>query len=406
MKNYQEALEWMYGRLPMYQREGKPAVKKGLDNIRAFLDLLKNPQNDVPVIHVAGTNGKGSVASMLASVLKDAGYKVGLYTSPHLKDFRERITVNGKPVQMKVVTGFVRRHKSFIEEKNLSFFELTVAMAFFYFKKMKANVAVVETGLGGRLDSTNVVKPVMSIITNVQKDHIDMLGTTLREIAFEKAGIIKPKTPVIAGFPDPEVKWVIEETARQRQAPLIWVEQEAPSYYESDLKGPYQSKNIAIVLAAVDRLRMQGWHVSESSLRSGLLHVKENTGFRGRWDLIGRNPTILLDTAHNPPAFDAVLKGLNKMMAERKHFVLGFVRGKDVEEIVKKLPSGAAYYLSAPDVPRAMPVEELAKVFDKYGFSYETYPGVRDAFQAAKENAGRNDLIIVTGSTFTVAEVL
>ncbi len=406
MKNYQEALQWMYGRLPMYQRVGKPAVKKGLKNIRAFLDLLKNPHEHLPVIHIAGTNGKGSVASMLASVLSESGYKAGLYTSPHLKDFRERITVNGKPVQMKVVTGFVRRHRDFIEKQGLSFFELTVAMAFYYFKKMRCDVAVVETGLGGRLDSTNVVRPILSIITNIQKDHTDTLGESLVEIAREKAGIIKPRIPVIAGFPSLEVKTVLEEIAQKNASQILFVEQEAPSYYESDLKGPYQFKNIAIVLAAVERLRMQGWHISESTLRSGLLHVKENTGFRGRWELIGRNPTILVDTAHNPPAFETILRGLNKMVAKQKHFVLGFVKDKEVKEMVKMLPAEARYYLSAPNVPRAMPIEDLAEIFKKYALPFETFQKVSDAFEAAKEKADRDDLIMVTGSTFTVAEVL
>jgi len=405
MKTYEETLDWMYSKLPMYQRIGKKAMKPGLENTRLFLDLMKNPEKKYPIVHIAGTNGKGSVAHMLTSVLMECGYQVGLYTSPHLKDFRERIKVNGKPVRKKFVIGFINRYRPFIEEHELSFFEITVAMAFQYFQKNRVDIAIIETGLGGRKDSTNVVMPILCIITNIQKDHTDVLGETPAEIAREKAGIIKPGIPVIVGEAPPEALDVIREIARENAAEFI-LASEPPFYYETDLKGPYQQKNIPIVIEAVNHLRVSGFTISERNLRNGLMKVKENTGLRGRWDIVSEQPVILFDTAHNPAAMRWVMEGIAKMPVKNKHFVLGFVKGKDIGEMLALMPDDAHYYISEASVPRAMPKEQIAAVLDTMGRSYDLYPTLQEAFEAAKKNAATDDLIFVGGSTFTVGELI
>ncbi len=405
MKNYETTVDWMFSKLPMYQRIGRKAFKKDLTNIIDFLDVLKNPERRYPAVHVAGTNGKGSVASMLASVLIEAGYKVGLYTSPHLKDFRERIKVNGNPVRKRFVTGFINRHKAFLEAKQLSFFEMTVAMAFDYFAKNKVDIAVIETGLGGRLDSTNVIMPLLSIITNVQMDHTDLLGDTLEKIAYEKAGIIKPAVPVVIGEVEPQVMRVFEETAREQGAEIL-LPSEDFGRYETDLKGPYQKNNLPLVLEAVNHLRASGFSISESVLRSGLMKVKENTGFRGRWEMISDNPYILFDTAHNFDAIKLVLNELKNLDVHKKHFVLSFVKDKNVKEILGLFPQDAQYYISQSSVPRAMPKEELSALMQDAGLPYQVFDDLCSAFETAKENAGKNDLIFVGGSTFTVAELI
>ena len=405
MKTYEDAMAWMYGQLPVYQRQGKKALRKGLQGVSAFLHKLKNPHLAYPVIHVGGTNGKGSVASMIASVLKEAGYKVGLYTSPHLKDFRERIRVNGKPIQRKVVTGFVRHYRDYFLENNLSLFEISVVMAFEYFKKMKVDVAVVEVGLGGQFDSTNVVQPVLSVITRIRKDHTEILGDSLEQIAKEKAGIIKEGVPVVLGQDNMEVLETIRSIAREKRAPFILATaQEFPC--ECDLSGPYQKNNIDLTVSVINYLRTQGWHITESALVNGLSRVKKNTGLRGRWEVIKEYPLILVDTGHNPDAFEFIVKGLEQLRADKRFFVLGFVQGKDVGEIVRLLPRDAAYFLATPDVPRGMPVEETAKYFEEAGLSYRTFPSVSAALEAAKNEAGIADLIFVGGSTFTVAEII
>jgi len=405
MKNYDETIRWMYSKLPMYQRIGKKAMKTDLGNIRLFAEKMKNPEKKYPVVHIAGTNGKGSVAHMLTSVLMECGYQVGLYTSPHLKDFRERIKVNGKPVRKKFVIGFINRYKDFIEEHNMSFFEITVAMAFQYFQKNRVDIAIIETGLGGRLDSTNIVMPILCIITNIQKDHTDTLGETYREIAAEKAGIIKPGIPVVVGEVPPEAREVIEETARKNAAEVIYATENGYDY-ETDLRGPYQRKNIPVVIEAVNHLRVYGFTISERNLRNGLKKVKENTGFRGRWDIVSEHPLILFDTAHNPAAMQWVAKGIANLDVDNKHFVLSFVKDKDIKSMLELLPADGQYYISEARIPRAMPKEEVASVLESLNRNYRLYPSLDEAFEAAKSSASENDLIFVGGSTFTVAELL
>ncbi len=405
MKTYEETLDWMYSKLPMYQKTGKNALKKDLTNITKFLDYIKHPEQKFRAVHVAGTNGKGSVSHMIASVLIEAGYKVGLYTSPHLKDFRERITVNGKPIRKKYVMGFINRYHDFLEENALSFFEMTVAMAFEYFAKHKVDLAVIETGMGGRLDSTNVIMPILTIITNIQKDHTEFLGETLKEIAAEKAGIIKPGIPVIVGEMEPDIMKVIREFAEKSGAEFIMAPGEA-GFYETDLKGPYQKRNLPIVIEAINHLRALGFAVSEPLLVSGLMKVKQNTGFRGRWDITSFRPLILFDTAHNPAAIKIVMDEIKKMDVDNKHFVLSFVKGKDVNEMLSYFPQDGRFYISQARIPRALPKEKLAEIMEARGLDYSVYENLNDAFEAAKEKADENDLIFVGGSTFTVAELI
>ncbi|NPA42523.1 MAG: bifunctional folylpolyglutamate synthase/dihydrofolate synthase [Chlorobi bacterium] len=405
MKTYEDVLRWMYSKLPMYQRVGEKAVKKDLRNISLLAEEMKHPEKRYPSVHIAGTNGKGSVAHMLASVLMEAGYTVGLYTSPHLKDFRERIKVNGVPVRKKFVIGFIKRYKDFIEKHGLSFFEMTVGMAFQYFWKNRVDIAIIEAGLGGRLDSTNIITPVLCIITNVQKDHTDMLGETYEEIAREKAGIIKPGIPVIVGEMPPEALEVIREVARENASEIIYPTVD-PDLYETDLKGPYQKKNLQLVLEAVNHLRVIGFGISERRMREGLMKVKENTGFRGRWDIVSEHPLILFDTAHNPAAMEIVMDEIKKMPVEDKHMVLGFVKGKDVCAMLDFMPEDAYYYISEAQVPRAMPKEEVADYLKKMGKKYATYDTLSEAFEAAKMKAGPDDLIFVGGSTYTVGELI
>ena len=405
MKNYESVIEWMFSKLPMYQRIGKNAFKKDLTNISLFLEHIKHPENKFKSVHIAGTNGKGSVACMLASVLMESGYKVGLYTSPHLKDFRERIKVNNKPIRKKFIMGFINRHKDFLEKHNLSFFEMTVAMAYEYFYRNNVDIAIVETGMGGRLDSTNVINPVLTIITNVQKDHTEFLGDTLEKIAAEKAGIIKPGIPVVVGDTNPPVLDVIRETASKNGAEVSLPSVD-PDKYETELKGPYQKHNLAVVLEAVNHLRVLRFAISESTLRKGLLNVRKNTDLRGRWDVVSEKPLIIFDTAHNPDAVKIVCDELEKTGKEKKHFVLSFVKGKDVEKMLSYFPEKAEYYISQAKIPRALPVKELASIFRKSGRSFQIFDNLKDAFDEAKQKAGENDLIFVGGSTFTVAELI
>jgi dihydrofolate synthase/folylpolyglutamate synthase len=405
MKNYESVIEWMFSKLPMYQHVGKKAFKKDLTNISLLLDHIKHPEKKFKSVHIAGTNGKGSVACMLASVLIEAGYKVGLYTSPHLKDFTERIKVNNKPVRKKFIMGFINRHKDFLEEHGLSFFEMTVAMAYEYFFRNNVDIAIIETGMGGRLDSTNVITPVLSVITNIQKDHTEFLGETLEEIALEKAGIIKPGVPVILGDDNPAVRKVIENVAKQNAVELI-IPAVDPERYETDLKGPYQKQNLSVVLEAVNHLRVLGFALSEPVLRKGLSQVRRNTGLRGRWDVVSKNPLIIFDTAHNPAAVKIIAEALNGKDAEKKHFVLSFVKGKDIRKMLSYFPDDARYYISEAKIPRAFPVDELARIFEKSGRRFEIFRTVKEAFEAAKQAAGKRDLIFVGGSTFTVAEVI
>ena len=390
----------------MYQRQGKQAFKKDLANIIAFDKYMGQPSQKFKSIHIAGTNGKGSVSHFLASILQESGYKTGLYTSPHLTDFRERIRTNGQMIRKNCVINFVKRHKKFFDKHRLSFFEMTVGMAFEHFAKKQVDIAVIETGLGGRLDSTNIICPELSIITNIGFDHTNMLGDTLTKIAREKAGIIKPNTPVVIGRKQPETYPVFEQVAHLKNAPLIYAEDFKINKYESGLKGNYQQENIRTVMAAVNELRQRAWQIPENAIKAGLKNVVKNTGLRGRWDILQTNPLVIADTAHNQDGITAVMKQLLEMPHKNLHMVLSFVNDKDLNKILPLFPKNATYYFSKAQIPRALDEKILQHKAAKHGLKGQSFSNITQAYQAAKEAAGTDDLIYIGGSTFTVAEVL
>ncbi len=403
--NYKQTVDWLYEKLPMFQRAGVSAYKKDLGNITALMYHLGNPHTQFKSIHVAGTNGKGSTSHLLASVLQDSGYKTGLTTSPHLKDFRERIRVNGKICPEEFIIEFVRKNGEFIESLKASFFEVSIAMAFEYFAKEKVDIAVIETGLGGRLDSTNIITPVLSVITNIGLDHMSILGDTLPEIALEKAGIIKPNIPVVIGESNTEIHSVFVQKAKETGSEIVFAEDFNHPEYESDLIGIYQKKNKKTVLTAIDVLRKSGFEIPEKSILKGFLQVISTTGLRGRWEILQKNPLIVADTAHNPHGLVEIKKQLEITDYENLHLVLGFVNDKDVLSILNFFPSTAHYYFSAPDVPRKLLIEELKKIIPE-SWKANYYRTVKEALIAAKTSAQSQDLIYIGGSTFVVAEVI
>lgn len=390
----------------MYQRQGKAAYKANLDNIELLAAHLGNPQNDFKSIHVAGTNGKGSTSHMLASVLQEAGYKVGLYTSPHLKDFRERIRINGKPVSKQFVMGFVKKHKAFFEANNLSFFEMTVGMAFTSFAKEKVDIAIVEVGLGGRLDATNIITPELSVITNIGMDHTQFLGDTLEKIAAEKAGIIKEGVPVVIGEFQKETEGVFSTLSRKRNAPLIKAYEFDSLPMQSDLKGNYQKHNIKTVQVTIAQLQKKGWAIGIQHIAKGLKDVTGNTGLLGRWQELGTSPKIICDTGHNKEGLGYVIEQIGREKFDRLHMVLGVVSDKDLASVLPLFPKRATYYFCKPNVPRGMEVQKLRKEASTFELIGKAYPSVKDALEKAKRNAGEKDLIFVGGSTFVVAEIL
>lgn len=389
----------------MFQRAGVSAYKKDLGNIKALMQHLGNPHTQFKSIHIAGTNGKGSTSHLLASVLQESGYKTGLTTSPHLKDFRERIRVNGKICPEEFVIEFVEKNGTFIESLKASFFEVSIAMAFEYFAQEKVDIAVVETGLGGRLDSTNIITPILSVITNIGLDHTSILGETLPEIALEKAGIIKPYVPVVIGESTDEIQPVFLQKAEETGSEILFAEDFQYPEYESDLIGIYQKKNKRTVLAALSVLRKSGFTISEKSIQKGFLNVISTTGLRGRWEILQKSPLIVTDTAHNPHGLAEIKKQLEITDYENLHLVLGFVNDKDVLSILSFFPETAHYYFSAPDVPRKLPIEELKKIIPT-NWKATYFPTVQEALDAAKNSAQPKDLIYVGGSTFVVAEVI
>ncbi len=420
--NYAETLTYLYQNLPMFQRIGAVAYKSDLTNTIALCEALGNPQNKFKSIHIAGTNGKGSSSHMLASVLQAAGYRTGLYTSPHLKEFTERIRINGIEVDQDFVVDFVERIKPSIEEIQPSFFEITVAMAFDYFVHQEVDVAVIEVGLGGRLDSTNVITPALSLITNISWDHMDLLGDTLNKIALEKAGIIKTKVPVVISERQAEVEDVFRLKAQECNSNITFasdlfkVTQESEGSYSIynddhqyslavDLKGGYQTRNIAGVLSCIRELRKIGFTISDQHVAAGLKNVMQRTGLRGRWQILGRNPLIICDTGHNEAGIREIIKQINETKHHHLHMVLGFVRDKDISKVLSLLPASATYYFCAASIPRAMPSEELKQKAEGFGLNGNAYGNVKEAIQAAKENSAMDDLIFVGGSTFIVAEV-
>lgn len=403
---YQETLDWMFVQLPMYQNQGSVAYKADLSNALLLAKHLGNPERDLKTIHIAGTNGKGSTSSMIASVLQEAGYKVGLYTSPHLKDFRERIKINGETISEEYVCSFIADNKSFFEDHQLSFFEMTVGMAFQYFKNEEVDVAVIEVGMGGRLDATNIITPLLSVITNIGKDHTAFLGSELGEIAGEKAGIIKQAIPVVIGEYTTETRNVFLAKASEKQAPIYFASDTfADQDLVSDLKGDYQEKNIRTVRQAIALLR-EHFVITEQQEEEGLLHVVQNTGLLGRWQVLQHTPKVIADTAHNAHGLSIVMKQLVHESYKTLYFVLGVVSDKDLDEILPLLPKEAKYLFAKPQVARGLDAVELSEAAALYGLEGEVCGSVSEAYSKALQEASPLDVIYIGGSTFVVAEVL
>jgi dihydrofolate synthase/folylpolyglutamate synthase len=427
--NYSQTVDYLYSRLPMFTRVGASAFKKDLDNTIALCNALDNPQNKYKTIHIGGTNGKGSTSHMLAAILQKAGYKTGLYTSPHLKDFRERIRINGKMVSKSFVTNFVKTQKELISKIEPSFFEVTVGMAFSYFEQEKVDVAVIEVGLGGRLDSTNIIHPDLSVITNISLDHTNMLGNTFGEIAFEKAGIIKTNTPAVIGERHPETDPVFIKKAKEQHASLIFAEDDLKATNVSkksstlkldiiqvdqpllkglhlDLTGTYQLKNILTVIEAVQQLRKIGYQIADEATYQALKNVKKLTGLKGRWQTLSKNPLVICDTGHNKAGITEVIQNINQIPYENLHMVIGMVKDKDISAVLALLPKNANYYFCQPQLERALPANELAEQAANYHLKGKTFNTVEAALANAKSKASNKDLIFVGGSTFVVAEII
>ncbi|WP_028892751.1 folylpolyglutamate synthase/dihydrofolate synthase family protein [Tenacibaculum sp. 47A_GOM-205m] len=400
---YQEVLDWMFAQLPMYQRQGKAAFKKDLTNIIALSEELGNPHKKFKTIHVGGTNGKGSTSHMVASILQEAGYKVGLYTSPHLKNFTERIRVNGEEISREAVIDFIESNKFFLENQGLSFFEMTVGMAFEEFANQKVDIAVIEVGLGGRLDSTNIITPEVSVITNIGLDHTQFLGETLPEIAFEKAGIIKYGVPVVIGEHQKETESVFTAKAEECKAPIVFAS-DNPKNYTTDLLGDYQKNNVTTAVTAIQQLK--GFSISEENIKNGLLKVVKNTNLKGRWQVLQNNPKVICDTAHNKEGLFYTLKQLKKENYKQLHMVLGVVSDKNLSEILPMFPKNAMYYFCKPNIPRGLSADELNEQAKEFGLVGEVFDSVSQALEKSKENAVKEDVIYIGGSTFVVAEIL
>ncbi|HEY0030697.1 MAG TPA: folylpolyglutamate synthase/dihydrofolate synthase family protein [Bacteroidia bacterium] len=430
--NYQQTLEYLYSQLPMFQRIGSAAYKADLNNTLDICRLLNNPEKEFRSIHVAGTNGKGSTSHMLASVLQSAGLKVGLYTSPHLKDFRERIKINGEFIPQEYVIDFVEKYRKDFEKIQPSFFEMTVGLAFDYFANEQVDIAVIEVGLGGRLDSTNVILPEISVITNISFDHTALLGNTIEQIAFEKAGIVKSGVPLIIGESQEIAQDVFIQKAREKSTSIVFadkrckvknvritndtkplliadVEKDGVLTYEnleSELLGLYQQKNIATVLCAIEILKEKGFHLPEGVIRNGIKNVVSQTSLFGRWQILSTKPLVIADTGHNEAGIKEVLQQIGQTNHEHLHFVLGMVNDKDIAGVLKLLPKDASYYFCKANIPRALETEELCRQATAIGLQGKVYSSVVNALEAAKANASSNDLVFVGGSTFTVAEVV
>ena len=405
--NYKETLEWMFNQLPMYQTQGASAYRKDITNTVLLADHLGNPEKKLKCIHVAGTNGKGSTSHLLASVLQEAGYKVGLYTSPHLKDYRERIKINGEPISEQYVCKFIEQNKMFFEANQLSFFEMTVGLAFEYFVHQKTDINVIEVGMGGRLDSTNIITPIISVITNIGLDHTQFLGNTLEAIATEKAGIIKPNIPVVIGEYLQETKPVFEAKATTTNSKIYFASDLVQQEYPSALLGDYQFHNKKTVLQTLDVLsENQFIEITEKHIKDGFLNVIKNTGLLGRWQELGKNAKIICDTAHNAHGLSIVLKQLEREKFEQMHIVLGVVNDKNLGEILPLFPKKAQYYFCKPNIPRGLEAEILKVEATKYGLNGSIYNSVSAAYSNATKNATHNDFIYVGGSTFVVAEIL
>lgn len=422
--DYSETLQYLFQRLPMYQRIGGAAYKADLENTLKMCELLGHPETKFRSVHVAGTNGKGTTSNLLASVLQEAGYKTGLYTSPHYTDFRERIRIDGKMIPEERVVDFVTRHKSALEAIDLSFFEMTVGLAFRYFAEEQVDIAVIEVGLGGRLDSTNVITPLVSVITNIGMDHMRFLGNTIPQIAAEKAGIIKPGVPVVIGETQKETSPVFVQKSNDSKSLISFADQNWKiETVENDkvcakrkdskgveldfpLQGSYQKKNLVTTLETLYILNQTGTSIGNEAIRDGIAHVFTNTGFRGRWQVLGHKPLIICDSGHNREGIMQVVQNLDSMDYEKLHFVLGVVNDKSLDDILKLLPKQARYYFCKADIPRGLPAEELEKTAQAFGLEGSAFSTVKDAFENARQKASPQDLIFIGGSTFVVAEVL
>lgn len=404
LKEYQQAVEWLFVQAPNYQIDGKRAYKPGLGNITKLCEFFGNPQNELKMIHIGGTNGKGSTSNMLASVLQEAGYSVGLYNSPHLTDFTERIKVNGKNADKNFVFEFIQKLKKLPADIRPSFFEFTTIMAFEYFRLKKVDFAIIEVGLGGRLDSTNIITPVLSAITNVALDHINILGDTVEKIAAEKAGIVKEGIPIISGDENAATKEIIRKKAQEKNSPFVDATLLNVSY-ASDLQGNYQRKNIKIVSALVDELRKMGVSISEFHLQKGLLNVHQNTGFTGRWHIFSDDPLTVCDTAHNQAGLELVFEQLNSIK-KRKHVILGFVKDKKIEEVLKILPENSVFYFAKPYLNRGREPRDYEDNLKEAKIDYKIFDKVQDAYTAAKQNVAADEMIFIGGSNFIVGEFL
>ena len=407
--NYQNTLTYLYNSAPMFQQVGGSAYKEGLENTRILDKHFGNPHHSFRTIHVAGTNGKGSCSHTIAAILQEAGYRVGLYTSPHLVDFRERIRINGRPIPEEYVVHFVEKERSFFEPLHPSFFELTTAMAFCYFADEKVDVAVIEVGLGGRLDCTNIIHPDLCIITNISFDHTQFLGDTLAKIAGEKAGIIKKDIPVVIGETTPETKAVFLQRAEEVNAPIIFAEDTTKNDYpgmRTELQGLYQIKNTRTILTALPLLKKAGYHIDEQSVRNGFAHVCELTGLMGRWQKLQDTPTLICDTGHNVGGITYIAEQLKQQNYRQLHIIIGMVNDKDVSGVLALLPKDATYYFTKASVKRALPEEELCKLAAKAGLQGSCYPNVPAAVTAAQEKSHPEDFIFVGGSSFIVADLL
>lgn len=423
--NYQETLTYLYNSAPLFQQVGSAAYKEGLENTYALDAYFGHPHRSFRTIHVAGTNGKGSCSHTLAAILQSAGYRVGLYTSPHLADFRERIRVNGTPVPESFVIDFVEKHRSFFEPLHPSFFELTTAMAFHYFALQQVDVAVIEVGLGGRLDCTNIIQPDLCVITNISFDHTQFLGNTLAKIAGEKAGIIKPHTPVVIGETTPETKPVFKAKAEQEEAPIVFAEEEhllldsrhdesGQYVYQTadyaDLKGELgglcQEKNTNTLLSAIRQLKQAGYRFGEADVRNGFARVCELTGLQGRWQRLANRPAVVCDTGHNVGGIQYIVKQLSFQHYRRLHIVIGMVNDKDIRGVLALLPTDATYYFTQASVKRALPAEEMQRQASAFGLQGNAYPNVKTALEAALAQADAEDFVFVGGSSFIVADLL
>jgi dihydrofolate synthase/folylpolyglutamate synthase len=426
--NYQQTIDYLFERLPMYSRIGAAAYKEDMTNTIKLCEAIGNPHTKFKSVHIAGTNGKGSVSHMLSAIFQTAGYKTGLYTSPHLKDFRERITLNNEFISEDFIIYFVERMLPLIDEIEPSFFEITVAMAFEYFAQQQVDIAIIEVGLGGRLDSTNIITPELSVITNISYDHVNLLGDTLQKIAFEKAGIIKNNIPVVIGEFNNETHEVFEKKAAQENAPLTFADKKRfvaewkfdkkeliaevtsthnneKNYYHLDLTGIYQIKNLVTVLEAVSILEKKGWSITEAILQKALRNVKKLTGLHGRWEIIHEHPTVVLDVAHNEGGIKQLTEQIEITDHEELHLIIGMVKDKDIEKILSLLPKHANYYFTKAQIPRALPEQQLAEMAAAIGLHGNYYPDVNTALRSAINVAGKKDLIVICGSVFVVGEV-